>query len=168
MTGGMLTLRPYRPEDAETVLSWCADERAFYQWTAGVLGPWPLSAAAFNFVERLTPFIAEAAGRPAGFFTLRRPEPEKNELRFGFVILDPALRGRGLGKEMLRLGLDCAFGAAGAEAVTLGVFENNPRAYRCYAAAGFREVFRSPPETYAVLGEAWPCREMRRDRPDRG
>ena len=47
MTGGMLTLRPYRPEDAETVLSWCADERAFYQWTAGVLGPWPLSAAAF-------------------------------------------------------------------------------------------------------------------------
>ena len=111
MTGGMLTLRPYRPEDAETVLSWCADERAFYQWTAGVLGPWPLSAAAFAFVERLTPFIAEAAGRPAGFFTLRRPEPEKNELRFGFVILDPALRGRGLGKEMLRLGLDSAFGA---------------------------------------------------------
>ena len=164
MTGGMLTLRPYRPEDAETVLSWCEDERAFYQWTAGVLGPWPLSAAAFAFVERLTPFIAEAAGRPAGFFTLRRPEPEKNELRFGFVILDPALRGRGLGKEMLRLGLDCAFGPAGAEAVTLGVFENNPRAYRCYLAAGFREVFRSPPETYAVLGEEWPCREMRIDR----
>ena len=168
MTGAELTLRAYRPEDAETVLSWCTDERAFYQWTAGILGPWPPTEAAFAFVEGLTPFLAEAAGRPAGFFTLRQPEKTKKELRFGFVILDPALRGRGLGREMLRLGMDYAFQVRGADAVTLGVFENNPRAYHCYRAAGFREVFLSPTETYAVLGEAWPCREMRRDRPDRG
>ena len=25
-------------DDAEKVMSWCKDERAFYKWTAGVLG----------------------------------------------------------------------------------------------------------------------------------
>lgn len=31
----MLTIRPYNPTDAATILSWCQEERAFYQWTAG-------------------------------------------------------------------------------------------------------------------------------------
>ena len=160
MRGAELTLRPYRAEDAKSVLTWCTDERAFYQWTAGILGPWPPTEAAFAFVEGLTPFIAEAAERPAGFFTLRQPEKTKKELRFGFVILDPALRGRGFGREMLRLGMDYAFQVCGADAVTLGVFENNLQAYRCDRAAGFREVLLSPAETYSVLGEEWPCRDM--------
>ena len=34
----MLRIRPYKPSDAETVLSWCRDEKSFYQWTAGILG----------------------------------------------------------------------------------------------------------------------------------
>ena len=34
----MLRLRPYNKNDAEIIMSWIKDERAFCKWTAGVLG----------------------------------------------------------------------------------------------------------------------------------
>ena len=39
----MIGIRPYKPEDAATILSWCRDEKAFYKWSAGVLGDYPLT-----------------------------------------------------------------------------------------------------------------------------
>ena len=39
----MFRIRPYKKADAETILSWCQDERAFYQWTAGVMGDYPIT-----------------------------------------------------------------------------------------------------------------------------
>ena len=153
-----IRLRPYRPADADMILSWCRDERSFYQWTAGVMGDYPLTREAFAFVERLMPFVALAGSDIVGFFTLR--ETESGTLRFGFVIVDPALRRRGIGREMLRLGLRFAFELYGADKASLGVFENNPAAAACYRAAGFRDVTREPAETYRILGEVWRCREM--------
>ena len=101
------------------------------------------------------PFVAEGEEGPAGFFILRRSGEEAGVLRFGFVILDPALRGRGYGKAMLRLGLGYAFDLYGAKKVTLGVFENNPRACHCYNSLGFREAEST--STYEIGGEAWRC-----------
>ena len=156
----MLQLRPYTPTDATTILSWCTDEIGFYQWTAGVLGAYPLSEAQFNAVTALMPFTAVDERGIAGFFTLRKPRGTADELRFGFVIVAPALRGRGYGKAMLRLGLHYVFERYGAQRVSLGVFENNPAAYRCYKAAGFSEVAASASECYRVLGEEWRCVEL--------
>ena len=34
----MLRLRPYKKEDADTIISWSKDEKAFYKWSAGVMG----------------------------------------------------------------------------------------------------------------------------------
>ena len=34
----MLRLRPFKKEDADTIISWSKDEKAFYQWSAGVMG----------------------------------------------------------------------------------------------------------------------------------
>lgn len=49
----MLRLRPYNIKDAEAILSWTNDEKAFYKWTAGVLGTYPLSVNQFNAVSDL-------------------------------------------------------------------------------------------------------------------
>jgi hypothetical protein len=38
----MLRLRPYKIEDAYTIISWSKDEKAFYQWSAEVMGEYPL------------------------------------------------------------------------------------------------------------------------------
>lgn len=156
----MLRLRPYTKADAPTILSWCTDEKGFYQWTAGVMGAYPLTEERFAFVTTLMPFTVFDENGIVGFFTLRNPGESLDELRFGFVIIDPKLRGKGLGKEMLRLGLRFAFDVYGARKVSLGVFENNRAAYHCYRAAGFVDVVMDPVETYHVMGEDWTCLEL--------
>lgn len=54
----MIRIRPYKASDVDTILSWCQDEKAFYQWTAGILGSYPITQNEFCFVESLMPFTA--------------------------------------------------------------------------------------------------------------
>ena len=105
----MIRLRPYKKEDTNRILSWCQDEKSFYQWTAGRLGEYPIKEADFSFVEKLMPFTAFDESGMVGFFTLRNPGDSLDELRFGFVIVDPSKRGKGYGKAMLRMGLKFVF-----------------------------------------------------------
>jgi len=156
----MLRLRPYNREDADTIISWSKDEKEFYQWSAGVMGEYPLNPEKFLFVDSLMAFIAFDENGIVGFFTLRNPGEVVDELRIGFVIVDPLQRGKGKGKEMLKLGLKFAFDVYGAKKVSLGVFENNKSAYYCYKAAGFKDVILDEIETYEVMGEEWKCVEM--------
>ena len=156
----MLRLRPYRESDADVILSWPMDEKAFYQWTAGRLGEYPLTKERYAQLDSLMRFTLLDGEKVAGFFTLRAPQGTMDELRFGFVIVDPALRGRGCGREMLRRGLVFVREVYRAKKASLGVFENNAAAWRCYRAAGFRDVLTAQQEAYPVMGEVWPCREM--------
>ncbi len=156
----MLRLRPYKIEDADTIITWSKDERVFYQWSAGIMGEYPLTQEKFRFVESLMAFTAFDENEIVGFFTLRNPGGVIDELRMGWVIVDPSQRGRGKGKEMLELGLRYAFDVYGAKKVSLGVFENNEPAYYCYKAAGFKDVILDEIETYKILDEEWKCAEM--------
>lgn len=156
----MIRIRPYKVTDANTILSWCQDEKAFYQWTAGVLGNYPITQSEFSFGESLMPFTAFDESGIIGFFTLRNPNESLYELRFGFVIVNPEKRGKGYGKSMLQLGLKFVFEIYGAKRASLGVFENNLSAYYCYKAVGFHDVVLDKTETYYVLGEEWKCKEL--------
>ncbi len=157
-----MEIRPYKSSDAETILSWCDNEKAFYEWSAGILGDFPITAKQFDFVESLTAFTAYENNEIVGFFTLRKPNESKDELRIGFVIIDPKKRKTGLGKKMLKLGLDYAFNIGKASVVSLGVFENNPDAYYCYRSVGFEDIDTTESEAYVILGEKWVCKEMRK------
>ncbi|MCQ4023240.1 MULTISPECIES: GNAT family N-acetyltransferase [unclassified Ruminococcus] len=156
----MLRLRPYQSNDAEAILSWSKYERAFYKWTAGVLGDYPLTKEQFNAVTNLMAFTAIEDNEIIGFFTMRQPSESFDELRFGFVIINSEKRGKGYGKRMLQLGVKYAKEIYGAKKVSLGVFENNQSAYHCYKAVGFKDIILNIPETYHVLGEDWKCLEL--------
>ncbi len=156
----MIRIRPYKTSDAGEILSWCQDEKAFYQWTAGVLGSYPITQKEFCFVESLMPFTAFDETRIIGFFTLRNLDESFDELRFGFVIVNPHKRGKGYGKAMLQLGLIFVFEIYGAKKASLGVFENNFSAYYCYKAVGFSDVVLDVTEKYCVMGEEWNCKEL--------
>lgn len=156
----MLRLRPYKVVDRKAIFSWCRDEKGFYQWTAGVLGNYPITETQFDFVEKLMPFTAFDDKGTIGFFTLRNQGESLDELRFGFVIIKPEMRGKGYGKEMLRLGIKFAFEIYGAKRVSLGVFENNLPAYHCYKAVGFQDAVLDKTEKYCVSGEEWACKEL--------
>ena len=105
----MIRIRPYKAADADEILSWCRNEKAFYQWTAGILGNFPITQKEFSFVESLMPFTAFDETGIIGFFTLRNPGNTLDELRFGFVIVNPNIRGKGYGKTMMQQGVKFAF-----------------------------------------------------------
>ena len=64
------------------------------------------------------------------------------------------------GKKMLQMAIRYAFDMLQAEKVTLGVFENNPSAYYCYKAAGFKKIETEKKIVFEILGEQWKCIEM--------
>ena len=124
------------------------------------MGDYPITEKEFGFVENLMAFTAFDENGIQGFFTMRNPGESLDELRLGFVIVNPDKRGKGYGKAMLELGLKYAFDIYGAKKVSLGVFENNLSAYYCYKAVGFEDVVLDTVETYSVLGEEWKCRAL--------
>lgn len=156
----MLRLKPYNINEADIILSWSKDKIAFYKWSAGILGEYPITKEKFDFVNNLMAFTAIEDDEIVGFFTMRRPSENFDELRFGFVVVDPSKRGKGYGKRMLQLGLKFAFEIYGAKKVSLSVFENNESAYFCYKSVGFDDVILDKTEIYYVLGEEWKCKEL--------
>lgn len=145
------------------MLSWCRDEETFYRWTAGVLGDYPLTSERFAKTGSLMRITALHIDSPAGFFTLRNPDGRLNELRFGFVIVSPELRGKGIGRRMITEGLKYVFDNYRAARATISVFETNTPAYKCYLSAGFRET--GVKETYTVNGETLTAVEMEYQKP---
>ncbi len=163
----MLELRPYHESDAQHIVSWTKDEYAFRQWCADRYDHFPARPRDINeFYDAAAesgsffPFTVWEGDRAAGHLIMRFTDEEQGVIRFGFVIVDDSLRGKGYGKQMLLLAADHAFRSLNARKITLGVFRNNTAAYRCYESVGFREVDVAEPESYYVLGEVWECAEM--------
>ena len=162
-----MRLRSYRKEDSAVICGWIRDEESLYKWSADRIGLFPLPAEALNDQYgpktgsgRFFPMTAvDEAGRVLGHLIIRYPdEADNSTVRFGFVIVDPALRGRGFGKEMLRLAVAYAVRELKASRITLGVFANNPPARACYEAVGFRATGETCLCRMAA-GE-WECVEM--------
>ena len=170
----MLRLRPYKACDAKAIVSWIGDETMFRKWCADRFESWPITAEDLNrhyealadsdsFYE-MTAFDDTGV---AGHMIMRFTDERKTILRFGFVIVDDQKRGMGYGKEMLQLAIRYAFDMLKAEKITLGVFENNEPACRCYLAAGFREKDTGTQTEYFHIGnEDWKCLELEMDRPE--
>ena len=167
----MLRLRPYKACDAQAIVSWIGDETMFRKWCADRFESYPITAEDLNrqydgladsdsFYE-MTAFDESGV---TGHMIMRFTDEEKTVLRFGFVIVDDRKRGRGYGREMLELAVRYAFDILKADKITLGVFENNEPAYRCYRAAGFREKDAGEAEYYHIGNETWKCVEMEMDR----
>jgi RimJ/RimL family protein N-acetyltransferase len=167
----MLRLRPYKPCDAETIVSWCDNEYTFMNWGGYLFGKYPIKAEDMNskYLELngdckeqdnfypMTLFDEEGI---KGHMIMRYINGDDTILRFGWVILDPASRGRGYGKEMIRLGLEYAFEILRVRSVTIGVFENNIPAYHCYLAAGFRKSGLIEDSYHEIYGETWKIVEL--------
>lgn len=164
----MLRLRPYKRSDAKYIVRWVTEEKMFYQWSAGRMGAFPLTADRLNAYYdsygevpdfwTMTAFDEE--GIPRGQFIMRYPGQDKSILRLGFIVVDNTLRGKGYGKEMLQLAAAYAFHFLGAEKLSLGVFTNNPAAIHCYEAAGFAKIPDKKAKIYELMGEEWECVDM--------
>lgn len=163
----MLNLRPYKPCDAQYIVNWSKSEYAFRQWCADRYESYPITAQDMNaYYDRdkengdiwgMTAFDESGA---VGHFIMRFTDAQKKVLRLGFIIIDDEKRGRGYGKEMLRLAIRFGFDFVHAEKITLGVFENNAAAIRCYTSVGFCPLASRGAEYYQCMGERWKTIEM--------
>ena len=171
----MLLLRPYKPSDAETILKWIKDEDAFRKWSTDRYDHYPITAEDMNYKyvncngdcpepDNFYPMTAFDESGIVGHLILRYTDRENDILRIGFVIVDDSKRGMGYGKQMIQLALRFAFDIMKAKKVTLGVLENNPGAYYCYKAAGFRDVTAYEMETYLLMGKEIKCLELEVER----
>ena len=170
----MLRLRPYKPSDAETIVSWCRDELTFRRWTSDRYDSYPITAADMNekYIanngdcaesDNFYPMTAFDENGIAGHLIMRYTDKERSVLRLGFVIVDDSRRGMGYGKQMIGLALRFAFEVFGAKKVTIGVFDNNPAAYGCYKSAGFTDA-PTEPVSCEFCGEIWRILELEMDR----
>lgn len=163
----MLRLRPYKACDAAAIVSWSEDEAAFRRWSADRFPAYPITAEdlnqhydAMDGSDSFFEFAAFDDSGPLGHLIMRFTDDEKTTLRFGFVIVDPRKRGQGYGREMMNLAVRYAFDFLKVKKITLGIFENNLPAYRCYRAAGFRETPDCGTTWYTIGTENWKCIEM--------
>ena len=97
---------------------------------------------------------------PVGHFIIRFIHGDRRLLRFGWVIVDDRKRGEKIGQQMLKLGLRCAFEIIGAKQVTIGVFENNTAALKCYLSVGFHQPSEIPDSYEEVGNETWKIAEL--------
>ena len=155
-----MTLRPFNPNDAETILSWCKDRQTFRLWSADRYKDFhaqPHEMMEQYSSDNMYPFTAIVRNNIIGHILLRHPSEDKTLVRFGFVIVDDELRGKGYGKQMLQLAIRKAKDEFGAKRITLGVFDNNPIALHCYESVGFKVIGT---DAYLIDGEEWAGKEM--------
>lgn len=162
-----LTLRPYLPTDANVITTWLKSEYLMRQWCADRYERYPVTPDDMNsyhqqYIEghNSIAFTMVDGEEIVGYITLRTPADDSSEQRLGFVIVDDSKRGKGLGKALVCMAVDYAFSKLGTTKVSLGVFDNNPAAIRCYESAGFHRVVIPETESYECLGETWNCIEM--------
>jgi RimJ/RimL family protein N-acetyltransferase len=97
-------------------------------------------------------------GNVVGHFIIRYPKTDDDStVRFGFVVIDSNLRGKGYGKEMLLLGIEYVKEHFKVQRIDLGVFENNNNARYCYEAVGVREYSR---RLCTMKIGTWECIDM--------
>ncbi len=161
-----MLLRAYQKEDSAIICKWLRTETELYRWSADRYNKFPLlendidnNYAPLIESGRFIPLTAiDEDGEIVGHFIIRYPiENDNSTVRFGFVIISPEARGKGFGKEMLRLGIKYAKDDLGAERIDLGVFADNDNAKHCYEAVGFREYSRRKCEL--PIG-VWDCIDM--------
>jgi RimJ/RimL family protein N-acetyltransferase/ADP-ribose pyrophosphatase YjhB (NUDIX family) len=146
--------------DYEHISNWISDERTHAMWCANLI-PYPLEKESLrSFLSDISVRFDDKAyvatddeGHVVGFYCYSLNH-ETHEGILKFVMVDASVRGKGIGKEMIRLAVRNAFSDPEAQAVQLNVFPENERAKKCYEGAGFTERITTP-DAFRYKDESW-------------
>lgn len=145
----MLKLQKFEKSDFDRLIGWIPDEQFLIQ-TCGPLFKWP-----FN-VGQLEQHLKNAEGEKPTVYAFNAvivPENkvighvgiiwidyEKANGMLGPILIgDPDLRGKGYGKEVVKMAVDFGFNSIGLDEICLWIFEFNTAAIRCYEKTGFKK-----------------------------
>jgi RimJ/RimL family protein N-acetyltransferase len=148
ITGERVTLRAVRPEDYPAIYEWRTALDTWGDTSDKPAFPWAY-ADFVAYMDRLVADPERAAewavetrdGELVGRATMFSFDPLSRNAEVGLV-LAPEHRGRGYGREVLRMLLEFGFTHRNLHRVWLETTSTNERALRSYAAAGFVEEGR--------------------------
>ncbi len=160
-------LRPFIRAHAPLVCDWIADDQELFWLAPNTPAPATPEKVIGWTARRGRPMVlySRNGASPIGYAELNDLPSRSDEMWIGHFILAPAMRGKGLSREMMRLLLEMAFGPLEAYRVALIVFPDNTPAIRCYEAAGLKRVgwqdkrFGTRPGTFRMLEMALKRRE---------
>jgi ribosomal protein S18 acetylase RimI-like enzyme len=145
-------LRPFSAAEDEWLIGWFDDAAALLRFGGPGLR-WPLDRPQLEAIRR-DPGLAAFTlwtDRPVGHVEVRRVSDR--HARLARVGIDPARRGRGLGRVLLARTL--AEGRRrGFETFELGVYPDNTAAVRLYASFGFTPAGTVGPEGFVTMTRA--------------
>ena len=85
-------------------------------------------------------FSIENEGMLAGTIQIFKIDKENRTARVGCYLINPLIRGKGIGTKALELLTDYAFEKMDLDILELGVFDYNIGAIKCYQKAGFIKI----------------------------
>jgi ribosomal protein S18 acetylase RimI-like enzyme len=148
-----LRLEPFQEAHAATVLGWVESVEEAERWAA--VGSRVLEPALFREWHEdpeVVSFVCLDGATPVGYGEVWE-DRQADEAELARILVDPALRGRGIGRRLTVL-LGERARAAGFEEVWLRVVLDNEPALAAYRAAGFE---RASPEEEASFNAGQPC-----------
>jgi RimJ/RimL family protein N-acetyltransferase len=166
----MIRLETFKKEDFQQLMDWIDNERLMTNW-AGALFSFPLTEDALdwyindtNDMANSDTFVYKAvetnSGQTVGHISLGSISWKNKSARVSRVLVgNTEKRGRGICQGMMDAILKLAFEGLELHKVTLGVYDYNKSAIRCYEKSGFkiegvmRDSFRYKDSEYWTLIE---------------
>jgi RimJ/RimL family protein N-acetyltransferase len=147
-----LVLEQLTTADVAPILEWISGPDELVQWAGPALFAWPLTlaqlesyvagaSAAGRRVFRPVPAGARGGDEQTGLLglcELGESSTRHRSAKVCRVLVAPSHRGEGVGRAMVSLLADIAFGEHEVHRLHLNVYSFNEAAIRCYQAAGFR------------------------------
>lgn len=138
-----MEFRPTTSDDLQTILGWVGSDRDMVLWS-GPTFAWPLTldqllTYAENPKRTYWSAVDGDSHELMGHASLLIDD-DAGLMRIGFIIVNPALRGRGAGRLLVDGVVRLGFAASTIPVMTLGVLAHNLPAIQLYESLGFRST----------------------------
>lgn len=163
----MIRLEPFTKHDFDQLIGWIKNESLLKHW-AGDLFKFPLSVENLtwyitdtNVVGESDAFVYKAVdtdtGLGVGHISLGGLSYKNRAGRISRVFVEPV--GKGVCQEMVKAVIKIGFEDLHLHRISLGVYDDNPGAVRCYEKSGFRVEGRGR-DVFRYEGAWWSMIEM--------
>ncbi|PFO65177.1 GNAT family N-acetyltransferase [Bacillus cereus] len=138
----VVKLEPFKKTDFKQLMNWINSEQFLIQWSGNAFA-YPLNEQQLeNYIESSNTLafkvIDEDSKKVVGHISLGQIDNINKSARIGKVLVgDTKMRGRSIGKHMMKAALQIAFEELKLHRVTLGVYDFNTSAISCYEKIGF-------------------------------
>ncbi len=165
----MIEFKYFEQADFKQLMNWIDSPSLLYQWsgatfdfplTEGQLEKYIENANDNNSETLIYKVIEQESGEVIGHISLGKIDLKNKSARIGKVLVgNQNVRGKGIGQQMIKKTLQIAFDQLQLHRVTLGVFDFNHSAIRCYEKVGFIKEGLSR-DSLRYGNEYWNCWEM--------